>query len=260
MNKQESLAKLQKQLEQIPQLKNLHFLSPEFAKWKRHTETTVQYVFGENTRHVKEFNKIHYAVMALGNISDYQERSAFHAGLDRASAILESMIDEVRDLVPEDCTPQKQDHLLVLERLCLRFHVVAKQLRVRHQNRRTLIINDEYDVQDLFHALLRLEFEDVRREEWTPSYAGGSARVDFLLKAERTVVEVKKTRKGLGAKDLGEQLLIDIQKYKQHPDCKALVCFAYDPDGLIANPRGLENDLSRETDGLAVRVIIAPRV
>ena len=59
-------------------------------------------------------------------------------------------------------------HLVKL--ICHRFHVVAKQLAHRRENRPTLTIGDEYDVQDLLHALLRLHFEDVRPEEWTPSY------------------------------------------------------------------------------------------
>ncbi len=53
--------------------------------------------------------------------------------------------------------------------------------------------------------------------------------------------------------------MVDIQKYKQHPDCRTLVCFVYDPEGRIANPRGIENDLSGDKEGLTVRVIIAPK-
>lgn len=79
--------------------------------------------------------------------------------------------------------------------LCSRFHEVAKQLRIRHANRNTVEVQDEYDVQDLTHALLRIFFDDVRDEEWTPSYAGGASRMDFLLPDEQTVLEVKKTRK-----------------------------------------------------------------
>ena len=149
--------------------------------------------------------------------------------------------------------------MLMLERLCSRFHLVARQLRQRHGNRETLQVQDEYDVRDLLHALLTVEFDDIRPEEWTPSYAGGSSRTDFLLKLEQIVVEAKKTRSGLGARELGEQLMVDIQKYRQHPDCRTLVCFVYDPEGRIANPRGIENDLSGDRDGLAVRLIIAPK-
>jgi REase_DpnII-MboI len=54
-----------------------------------------------------------------------------------------------------------------IQRLCSKFHEVAKQLRVRHAGRKALDMTDEYDVQDLMHALLRIFFADVRDEEWT---------------------------------------------------------------------------------------------
>ncbi len=120
-------------------------------------------------------------------------------------------------------------------------------------------IEDEYDVQNLLHELLEIHFDDIRPEEWTPSYAGGASRMDFLLKKEGIVIEEKKTRKGLGAKELGEQLIVDIAKYRRHPDCRCLICFAYDPEIRIANPKGIENDLNREHEGLKVIVIIAPK-
>lgn len=151
------------------------------------------------------------------------------------------------------------DKLVLVELLCNRFHLVAKQLKTRRDDRETLHISDEYDVQDLLHAMLRIHFDDIRPEEWTPSYAGSAARVDFLLKQESIVVEIKKTRKTLKAKDIGEQLIIDIQKYKKHPDCKVLICFVYDPDGWVSNPKGLENDLNREESEFLVRVLIVPR-
>jgi hypothetical protein len=167
------------------------------------------------------------------------------------------MIRELES-APVAVTPKEQtiDHI---ERVCNRFHTVARQLRHRHQERPTLSINDEYDVQDLFHALLRVFFDDVRTEEWTPSYAGNSSRMDFLLKPQRLVIEAKKAREGLGAKELGDQLIIDIRRYAEHPDCDCLVCFVYDPEGHIGNPAGVEGDLSKDNGGPRVRVIVAPR-
>lgn len=140
--------------------------------------------------------------------------------------------------------------------ICKKFHVVARQLRNRHNNRSTLEIEDEYDVQDLLHSLLKIYFDDVRTEEWVPSYAGSSSRMDFLLKHEKIVIEVKKTRKNLTDKEIGEQLLIDIAKYKNHPDCKTLICFVYDPEEILSNPKGLESDLNNEQ--LNVMVIVEP--
>ena len=57
--------------------------------------------------------------------------------------------------------------------------------------------------------------------------------MDFLLKAEQIVVEAKMTRAGIGAREISEQLIIDVAKYREHPDCKALVCGVYDPAGVV---------------------------
>jgi len=155
-------------------------------------------------------------------------------------------------------TSTAPERIEALYRIGERFHLVAKQIRTRRQGRPTLDVADEYDVQDLFHALLRIPFDDVRPEEWTPSYAGGGSRVDFLLPEIEAVVEIKKSRPGLSARELGEQLIVDIAKYKRHPNCRTLFCFVYDPDGRIVNPRGIENDLNANQDDLMVRVLIAP--
>ncbi len=82
--------------------------------------------------------------------------------------------------------------------------------------------------------------------------------MDFLLKDEEIAIEVKMTRNGLKDKELGEQLIIDIAKYKQHPNCKSLYCFVYDPEGFIRNPRGVEKDLEALGESFPVKVFIRP--
>jgi hypothetical protein len=143
--------------------------------------------------------------------------------------------------------------------LCKRFPIFARQLSKRGRERSPVEINDEYDLQYLFHALLKLHFDDVRAEEWTPSDAGRASRVDYLLKEERIVIEVKKTRDGLADKELGEQFIIDIARYQSHPDCSTLVCYAYDPEYRINNPKGLVSDLSnKSSEDFDVIVLIEP--
>lgn len=66
----------------------------------------------------------------------------------------------------------------------------------------------EYDVQTLMAGLLKTRFEDVRPEDWAPSYAGKSARIDFLLKDEQVMVETKMTRDGLNDAKLADELII----------------------------------------------------
>jgi hypothetical protein len=146
----------------------------------------------------------------------------------------------------------------LLKNTLRRFHIVVKQLGYRYDNRPTLIINDEYDVQDLLHALLKAIFDDVREEDAVPNYAGSASRVDFLLKNEKIVVEAKVATSRLRDKKIGEQLIVDIKRYQSHPDCEKLVCFVYDPDNYIKNPIALENDLSGKHDKLEVLVLVVP--
>lgn len=173
-------------------------------------------------------------------------KSAKSGRFDSVEAVQEQ-INTLIDLIQKDyvsCEVKASfDSSLELENVFSKFHKVARQLRTRHAGRPTLNISDEYDVQDLLHAILLLHFDDIRAEEWTPSYAGGCVRMDFLLKDIQTVIEVKKTRDSMSQKTLGEELIIDIDKYKTHPDCKRLYCFVYDPEGLLGNPVGIKNDL-----------------
>ena len=139
------------------------------------------------------------------------------------------------------------------------FHTVATQLRRRYGSRDTLKIEDEYDVQDLLHALLKIDFEDVRPEEYSPSKGGASSRMDFLLKPQKVVIEAKMASAILTDKKIGEQLIVDIERYRAHPNCERLVCLVYDPGHHIRNPAGLERDLSRKEDSIEVHVVIVPK-
>jgi len=154
-----------------------------------------------------------------------------------------------------------RDAVELVRTLCSRFHLFALQVQKRHGSRPTISFEDEYDVQDALHALLRLHFDDVRSEEWTPSYAGNASRTDFLLKREQVVVETKITRtrsRMLDQKEITNQLIIDARRYQTHPDCKTLVCFVYDPSHVCDNVAALESDVSSAGPPLRVVVVVAP--
>ncbi len=140
-----------------------------------------------------------------------------------------------------------------------RFLDVSRQLERRHGGRTTIQVNDEYDSQDLLHGLLRVFFDDIRREEWSPSYAGAASRIDFLIPRYKLSIELKFSRASMTSKDLGEELIIDIAKYRAHPDVRHLVCLVFDQTGQLQNPRGIERDLSVPKDGLGVTVQIYDR-
>lgn len=177
---------------------------------------------------------------------------------------IDSILDNYQFIGTQDGRIVKKvyppESLKNLKLIAQHFHKVANQLAgPRYKQRPVLEINDEYDIQYLFHALMLLFFEDVRPEEYTPSYAGANSRIDFLLKQEGAVVEIKMVRSNLGLKELRNQLLIDIASYRSHSDCKTFVAFVYDPKLLLKNPVSLESDLSKPVNGMEVLVMVYPK-
>ncbi len=255
------LEKLDEKIGRVRQLKSLRRYSPEFKKWHRESTILLERAFGKQSRQVKDFCAVNYRFYGMRQMGDSRPiDAAFFSGLDDAVAILTSIKDEINEFGIELDDPFTSDPLEIIESLCMYFHSVVRQLRNRYDNRPTLDVNDEYDVQDLIHSLLRLHFRDIRPEEWTPSYAGNASRMDFLLKPEKLVIEVKMTRKSMTDKDLVDQLIVDRTRYESHPDCESLVCFVYDPDGRIANPNAITSDLEKTPGELPVRVLIFPRL
>jgi hypothetical protein len=120
-------------------------------------------------------------------------------------------------------------------------------------------VEDEFDAQDLLHALLRIEFDNIDTDEWTPIYSSGTPRTTLLLNDGRLAVIVKKTRPGLNTKDLTDQLRIDAERYRSYGRCRTLLCFMYDPEGRVGNPRGLETSLTSVTDSFVIDVLVAPK-
>ena len=184
----------------------------------------------------------------------------------RNEALLKKIIEELQNNLDEykgiykNCN-SNEDKIAIksIENIFNKFHKIVVQFRDRYADRPTIDVDDEYDVQDLLHSLLCLYCEDIRTEEWNPSYAGTSTRQDFLLKKEKIVIETKKTRKGLGNKEIKEQLLIDIAQYKKHPDCKSIICFIYDPENRIKNSKGFEDDFNQEsTKDISIHVYVRP--
>jgi hypothetical protein len=239
-------------------------------KWRDYAITLLSRLFDNTSVSDKYRDETRGIGIGGGDIHYTEERDIFKPWMAYRVREVESVLERL-DLYEENLPvatrlhegtqkDPRADALEKIELIANRFHTVARQLRHRHADRDTLTISDEYDVQDLFHALLRVFFDDIRDEEWTPSYAGGASRIDFLLKQEQVLVEIKMTRQGLTReKDVSDQLIIDSERYRVHPDCKMLVAFVYDPQEYLTNPRGIERDLTKIINGVPVKVIITSR-
>jgi len=159
---------------------------------------------------------------------------------------------------PHPAKPSSVEDLLMIILRGLRR--AMHPLTHRRKGAQQLVFSNEYDVQDLLHAMLRPWISDIRPEEFTPSYAGSSTRMDFLLPAHDLVIELKFVRDRSHAKRIGDELIIDIEHYQAHPKCGTLWCVIYDPDHLLTNAEGLRTDLEgkRSTKGkdLTVRAMV----
>lgn len=142
--------------------------------------------------------------------------------------------------------------------LCQGFHAAMKRLQSSSENKDRYKIKDEFTLRYYLNEYLKGIFHNIKMEEWTV-IEQRSARIDLVLVDEGIVIETKLTRSHIGEKEITDQLMFDIEKYKAHPDCKSLFCFVYDRKGYIKNPHALENFLSAPKGKLNVEVLIEPK-
>ncbi|HEY0701473.1 MAG TPA: hypothetical protein VGD60_01785 [Candidatus Acidoferrales bacterium] len=142
----------------------------------------------------------------------------------------------------------------VIASLVKKFAHVEGALRQRHDSRRTLLVKDEYDIQDLLRSLLFLHFQDISDEDPASKLAGSSSRVDILLRRERIAIEIKKTHRRACDASLGRDLKLDIVDYRARKDCDSLVIVIDERLKHLANPAGLASDLRRTGHNFPVEI------
>jgi hypothetical protein len=257
---------------QVSNQEDLAKIRQDYSFWHDFNAELIKRAFNKTTsQYFKDYTlRTSIFLDALYHTPSFQEyveeaKSKVTQHLNRIKKLKEKLIliEELPNLKSEkEVLPvSKLDSgLSILEIIFSKFHKVAQSLRHRHADRDTLLLKDEYDVQDLLRSILQLNFNDIREEDYSPSYAGGNSRVDFVLKDEEIVVETKMTNDKLKDKEIGSQLLIDIGRYRSHPNCRLLAVFIYDKEDHIRNKAGLINDLEKmSTASLKVRIFINPR-
>jgi len=255
----DALQRIERQIELIDGLPKDDHESEQLRLWDLNTQTLLEKIFGKDSDQARSFSYIDYSAKVVNWDSIHIDNSKLVNALDKARTLLTSFHTEIKEYGLES-NEIKHEPIDSLKKIFEGFHTVVKQLRVRHGQRETLDVKDEYDVQDLLHALLKAQFRDVRPEEWAPSYANGSSRMDFLLKNEQIIIEVKMTRDSMKDRDLVDQLIVDRERYSTHPDCKTIVCFVYDPLGRISNPDSIRTDMGDTESEIPVFIEIRPIV
>ena len=94
--KVKAIERLRKLLDEMAELKQLSWDSPQFKKWHRNARIAIANTFGEESDHIKDFTRVRFISLVMGS-SAWEDQNAFARGLESAKAILESMIDEINE-------------------------------------------------------------------------------------------------------------------------------------------------------------------
>jgi hypothetical protein len=249
-----------------PEEKQKHW--DDFLSWNKYNEELIKQAFDiPDNSYAYEFT--YRPGIGFGFYGNHRQKSFQETVEDNKSAMRSQLkklrwfyekIDLLRSNVkPREKPDEVQTGLNQLIRHLNRFHKVAQALRHRHDSRETLLITDEYDVQDLLYGLLQLHFSDVRTEDASPGHAGANSRLDFTMRDEKFIIEVKMTSEKYSTKKIGDDLLIDIGRYKEYPYGSHLIIFVYDKGDHIRNKHGFVTDLQKQsTDKMKVTAIINP--
>jgi hypothetical protein len=143
------------------------------------------------------------------------------------------------------------------------FPTCAAVLARRQRKKPAFEIHDEYDVQDLFYALVLPVVQDMVPEDPASKIAGKASRIDFTSKSTGLGVESKHLKSSGDATRVREEILIDEMTYQEHPYLHTVVVHVHDPQDFIplsARP-AFEADLSTTVtlSGRTVRYIVRVR-
>ena len=97
-SKAQAKDRIRKALDKIPELMQMQHDSQEFVKWRRNTRIAIENTFVNPSKHLEEFEQSIYMSWVMDE-RFYEE--AYRNGLKRASAILESMLEEIDEYWPD---------------------------------------------------------------------------------------------------------------------------------------------------------------
>lgn len=145
-----------------------------------------------------------------------------------------------------------------LMRVLNNFHHAAIKYNSRHGGKPGIVIENEYDVQDLLHILLIPYYSTIKPEEYTTTMAGKSHRIDFLSIADRTGLEIKFITNENKTK-ISDQISADKDGYSKDNRIDNIYFFLYDPNYLIADRNTYKQDLEQnQPPKITIKIIIKP--
>lgn len=143
-----------------------------------------------------------------------------------------------------------------LESFLTRLPRTIRELRCRHGERPTFIVNDDHDLTDLVRAVLPLHCDDIRLESRTPAYASRTS-TDFLLQQATVALVCKRVGRLNRDRNIKGELADDAAYHGQRHRGIILIGFIYDPEGLVIDARQWQTALSNHEGEVAVHCLIA---
>ncbi len=96
--KAKAIERLRRALDAIATLKQMPRDSPNFGKWRRDTQVAIVNTFGEDSRHIEEFNQtLYFQMVFTTSTPDYEFQNYYVSRLDSSASVLESMIEEIEE-------------------------------------------------------------------------------------------------------------------------------------------------------------------
>jgi hypothetical protein len=116
MDEPEAIQKLERQRHLLLNLQAKSSRDPAFTEWKRDTEIAIEFIFGEDSRHVIEFGRVRWWSPApppsYSVAPAKRPPSGFEEGRNEADALLRSMIKEINEYGLESRSGSKKANKL----------------------------------------------------------------------------------------------------------------------------------------------------
>ena len=143
------------------------------------------------------------------------KRSSMQTVIQKLDELLgELATHDLKEIVSLRATKTPNANVSLVRELCARLPNSSKILASRRKGKPPFKIEDEYDVQDLLHAILRCYIKETVQENPFPKLAGtNSSRADISIEKLGVIIEVKFARVTADQKKITRELSEDIVLY-----------------------------------------------
>lgn len=186
-----------------------------------------------------------------------KNRFSDEANKEKMLAAKENVVECLIDFLDRE---KKIDEDMVVIKYLKNFYLFMDALIRREPEKRATLrkydlqkiqIQNEYDLQHLLYAVLKLNYPDIRKEVAEDSGVG-MVRSDLKIPSINTVIEAKCTRNGMSLKKLTEEIEADMVHYTD----KYIIFFVYDKAKIIKEEQNYKKYFTRVFDGKKVEIVI----